>query len=111
MASLRHPNVVLFMGACYEKQHLAIVTEFMPNGTLHSVLHDADVDLDWSLRMRMLRDICCGMAFLHSNRPPILHRDLKSPNILVDADFRLKVSDFGLTVLKDTVKGAQIVLF
>ncbi|KCV70895.1 TKL/DRK protein kinase [Fonticula alba] len=102
LGSLRHPNIILFMGACFEPGNYALVTEYMPLGTLYRVLHNGDVRLDWSLRMRMLRDICCGMAFLHSSKPPILHRDLKSPNILVDKEFRLKVADFGLTVLKNT---------
>jgi serine/threonine protein kinase len=62
LVSLRHPNIVLFMGACFDHTNLAIVTEWMPKGSLHSVLHDARIPLDFSIRMRMLRDIACGMG-------------------------------------------------
>ena len=62
LVSLRHPNIVLFMGACFDKTNLAIITEWMPKGSLHSVLHDPREKLDFSIRMRMLRDIACGMG-------------------------------------------------
>jgi len=62
LVALRHPNIVLFMGACFEHDNLAIVTEFMVKGNLHSVLHDPRIVLDWSIRMQMLFDICCGMG-------------------------------------------------
>ena len=90
------------MGACFEKNHLSMVTEFMPHGTLHSVLHNSKFHLDWSQRITMLKDICCGMAFLHGADPPNFHRDLKSPNILPDSDFRLKVADFGLASIRES---------
>ena len=102
LCELRHPNVVLFMGACFDPPNLAIIIEYMPRGSLYDVIH-SELQLPWALRMRMLKDICCGMAYLHSAKPPMLHRDLKSPNILVDSDFRLKVSDFGLARFKETV--------
>ena len=60
--SLRHPNIILFMGACFEKNNLSMVTEFMPHGTLHSVLYNQKIHLDWSQRIIMLKDICSGMG-------------------------------------------------
>jgi len=62
LVSLRHPNIILFMGACFEKNHLAMVTEFMPHGSLHTVLHNQKIHLDWPQRISMLKDICCGMG-------------------------------------------------
>ena len=50
------------MGACFEKHHLAIITEYMVNGTLHSVLHNQKIQLDWNQRIVMLKDICGGMG-------------------------------------------------
>lgn len=62
MISLRHPNIILFMGACFEKNQLSMVTEFMPHGTLHNVLHNHKIHLDWGQRVIMLKDICMGMG-------------------------------------------------
>ena len=73
LVSLRHPNIVLFMGACFDPANLAIVTEWMHKGSLHAVLHDPRITLDFSDRMRMLRDIACGMgtaAEPHPTMPP-----------------------------------------
>lgn len=102
LCGLRHPNIVLFMGACFSPPNFAIVTEFMERGNLYAVLHDPNIELLTHLRLNMFLNICRGMACLHHFKPQILHRDLKSPNILVDKDFRLKISDFGLTTFIDS---------
>jgi serine/threonine protein kinase/ABC-type glycerol-3-phosphate transport system substrate-binding protein len=104
LCGLRHPNIVLFMGACFSPPNFAIVTEFMERGSLYAVLHDPNIELLTHLRLNMFLNICRGMAYLHHFKPQILHRDLKSPNILVDKDFRLKISDFGLTTFMDSSK-------
>lgn len=110
---LRHPNVVLLMGACIEPGHFAIVTEYMPRGTLHSVLKDTPgTELSMELRVRMCLDVCYGMRFLHENKDEkgqpkcVLHRDLKSPNLLVSSSLTVKVADFGLTRFKETAGAA-----
>eukprot|EP00727_Mastigamoeba_balamuthi_P004037 m51a1_g13630 putative pas domain-containing protein tyrosine kinase (302) ;mRNA; r:633-2027 len=100
MKSLRHPNVLLFM--CYSKtsETLTIVTEFMPNGSLLEVLADKAMPMSTGLKISILSDIASGMAYLHGSNPPIIHRDLKSSNILLSASMQAKVCDFGLTVIE-----------
>ncbi|KAL7680599.1 putative mitogen-activated protein (MAP) kinase kinase kinase 7 [Plasmopara halstedii] len=100
MAQLRHPNVVMFMGVMVHPEFVGLVMELCPKGSVYSVIHTIEVKIDWSLLLRMLVDSSRGMHFLHLSKPPILHRDLKSVNLLIDADWRCKVSDFGLSKLK-----------
>lgn len=97
MMRLRHPNVLLFMGAVIEPPNLCIVTQFLPRGSLYRILHKSDAKIDATLRLKMAIDVARGMCYLHSFKPPIIHRDLKSPNLLVDKDWTVKVSDFGLS--------------
>ncbi|KAI3876434.1 hypothetical protein MKW92_038161 [Papaver armeniacum] len=100
MKRLRHPNVLLFMGAVTSRQHLCIVTEFLPRGSLYQLLRRNLPALDWKRRVLMALDIARGMNYLHCYNPPIVHRDLKSSNLLVDNNWNLKVGDFGLARLK-----------
>ncbi|BDA49200.1 probable serine/threonine-protein kinase SIS8 [Coccomyxa sp. Obi] len=98
MQRLKHPNVVLFMGACTQPPNLSIVTSFMPRGSLFRILHRTpNFVLDDRRRINIALDVARGMNYLHSCRPPIVHRDLKSANLLVDKDFTTKVADFGLS--------------
>ncbi|XP_020584669.1 serine/threonine-protein kinase CTR1-like [Phalaenopsis equestris] len=102
MKSLRHPNIVLFMGAVTEPPHLSIVTEYLSRGSLYSLLHKPGMKevLDERRRLNMAFDVAKGMNYLHKRNPPIVHRDLKSPNLLVDKKYTVKVCDFGLSRLK-----------
>lgn len=100
MAQLRHPNVVMFMGVMVHPEFVGLVMELCPKGSVYTVIHSDEFKIDWSLLLRMMVDASRGMHFLHSSNPPILHRDLKSVNLLIDADWRCKVSDFGLSKLK-----------
>lgn len=100
MRKLRHPNVLLFMGACYSHERLAIVTEFLPRGSLFKILHKSNKQLDIRRRLRMALDVARGMNYLHRRNPPIVHMDLKSSNLLVDKNWNVKVGDFGLSKLK-----------
>ncbi|XP_026403266.1 serine/threonine-protein kinase EDR1-like isoform X2 [Papaver somniferum] len=102
MKRLRHPNVLLFMGAVTSLRRLGIVTEFLPRGSLFKLLQRETPTLDWKRRVLMALDIARGMNYLHSYDPPIVHRDLKSSNLLVDKDWTVKVGDFGLSPLKHT---------
>ncbi|CAO2824088.1 unnamed protein product [Amaranthus hypochondriacus] len=102
MKRLRHPNIVLFMGAVTEPPNLAIVTEYLCRGSLYRLLHKSGGKevLDERRRLSMAYDVAKGMNYLHKRNPPIVHRDLKSPNLLVDKKYTVKVCDFGLSRLK-----------
>ncbi|XP_070016426.1 uncharacterized protein [Nicotiana sylvestris] len=100
MKRLRHPNVLLFMGAVTSPQRLCIVTEFLPRGSLFRLLQKYSSKLEWRRRIHMALDIARGMNYLHHHNPPIVHRDLKSSNLLVDKNWTVKVGDFGLSRLK-----------
>jgi serine/threonine protein kinase len=99
MARLRHPNIVLLLGAV--RSPPAIVEEFCARGSLFSVLQrhtkPGVPPLEWRVRMQMALGASAGMCYLHNCSPPIIHRDLKSPNLMVDRYFRVKVGDFNLS--------------
>ncbi|KAL8140555.1 hypothetical protein V2J09_006576 [Rumex salicifolius] len=102
MITLRHPNIVLFMGAVTQPPNLSIVTEYLSRGSLFRILHRSGARemLDERRRLNMAYDVAKGMNYLHKRNPPIVHRDLKSPNLLVDRKYTVKVCDFGLSRLK-----------
>ncbi|XP_028087611.1 serine/threonine-protein kinase EDR1 isoform X1 [Camellia sinensis] len=100
MRRLRHPNVVLFMGAVTRPPNLSIVTEFLPRGSLYRIIHRPNCQIDEKRRIKMALDVAKGMNCLHTSIPTIVHRDLKSPNLLVDNNWNVKVGDFGLSRLK-----------
>ncbi|KAJ4969967.1 hypothetical protein NE237_003066 [Protea cynaroides] len=102
MKRLRHPNIVLFMGAVTQRPNLSIVTEYLSRGSLYRLLHKSGARevLDERRRLNMAYDVAKGMNYLHRRNPPIVHRDLKSPNLLVDRKYTVKVCDFGLSRLK-----------
>ncbi|MCL7049260.1 hypothetical protein MKW94_017160 [Papaver nudicaule] len=102
MRRLRHPNIVLFMGAVTRPPNLSIVTEYLSRGSLYRLLHKSGTRemLDEKRRLSMAFDVAKGMNYLHRHNPPIVHRDLKSPNLLVDKKYTVKVCDFGLSRLK-----------
>lgn len=105
MKKLRHPNIVQFMGACTKPPFLCIVTQYVSRGSLFRLLHRPGPNgpvLDHRRRLQMALDVCRGMNYLHTCRPPVIHRDLKSPNLLVDKDLTIKVCDFGLSRVRHT---------
>lgn len=87
LASLSHPNVIDFIGACTEPDHLAILLEFMPGGDASILLARDDVQITWERRLSWLLDVAKAMQYLHSRTPQIIHRDLKTENVLISADF------------------------
>jgi len=105
MASLRHPNCVGFLGICLSPP--CMISEYCARGSLTDVLRGGKASpakaalLDWARRLNMALDAAKGMLYLHAHAPPIIHRDLKSPNLLVDKHWRCKVSDFNLSKLMD----------
>ncbi|XP_041021381.1 serine/threonine-protein kinase CTR1-like isoform X2 [Juglans microcarpa x Juglans regia] len=92
MKRVRHPNVVLFMGAVTKCPHLSIVTEYLPRGSLYRLIHRPASGelLDKRRRLRMALDVAKGINYLHCLNPPIVHWDLKSPNLLVDKNWTVK---------------------
>ncbi|KAL9168046.1 hypothetical protein ABFS82_05G135800 [Erythranthe guttata] len=100
MLRLRHPNVVLFMGAVTCPPNMSILTEFLPRGSLYKLLHRPNIQLDEKLRIKMALDVAKGMNYLHSSHPIIVHRDLKTLNLLVDKNWVVKVCDFGMSRLQ-----------
>ena len=100
MSKLRHPNIVQFLGATLDPE-FCLLTEFMERGTLFNVLADNTVDLPWSRKIDICQDVAKGLLYLHTRTPPIIHRDVKSLNVLVTRDWKCTVADFGLTKIKD----------
>jgi hypothetical protein len=92
LARMRHPHVVLFIGVSLCSPNMCIVTEWMPRGSLREVLDDTAQELDWPLRLSLVRGLALGLAFLHSSEPPILHRDLNSSNVLIDDLWNAKIA-------------------
>ncbi|KDO35632.1 TKL/DRK protein kinase [Saprolegnia parasitica CBS 223.65] len=100
VSCLRHPNIVQFIGASWDNcSNVCMVLEYMEQGDMHNVLHSAlGRAFVWSdPLLKMAVDAVQGMLYLHSQEPPVIHRDLKSVNLLCSATFGCKVSDFGLS--------------
>ncbi|XP_076955319.1 serine/threonine-protein kinase STY46-like [Bidens hawaiensis] len=94
MRKIRHKNVVQFIGACTRPPNLCIVTEFMAGGSLYDFLHNQRGHVDVPTIIKIAIHISKGMNYLHENN--IIHRDLKSANLLMDENGIVKVSDFGV---------------
>ena len=95
MTSLHHPNVISFYGVCMEPSHYSMVMEFAQGGSLENLLQN-ERPLPWSQRWQIALDIGKGLLHLHCHEPPILHRDMKSGNVLLDEHGKAKLTDFGL---------------
>ena len=99
MKRLQHPALTLFMGVSMQTHNLCIVTEYAHKGSLFDIMRHEQKSraLSWLRALQIAYDVAKGMMYLHSYTPPILHRDLKSLNILVDKNWRGKIADFGMT--------------
>ncbi|KAK4429749.1 putative LRR receptor-like serine/threonine-protein kinase [Sesamum alatum] len=100
LSRIHHRNLVPLIGYCEEEHQRMLVYEYMHNGTLRDHIHDPDNQkhLDWLARLRIAEDAAKGLEYLHTGcNPSIIHRDVKTSNILLDINMRAKVSDFGLS--------------
>ncbi|URE33360.1 kinase family [Musa troglodytarum] len=94
LKKIQHENVVRFIGACTKPSQFCIVTEYMHGGNLYDYLHKHHNILELSMLLRFVIDVCKGMDYLHQN--DIIHRDLKTANLLMDSNLVVKVADFGV---------------
>lgn len=100
LSRIHHRNLVPLIGYCEEANHRILVYEYMHNGTLRDHIHDPikQRQLDWLTRLRIAEDAAKGLEYLHTGcSPGIIHRDVKTSNILLDINMRAKVADFGLS--------------
>ncbi|XP_067399284.1 interleukin-1 receptor-associated kinase 1 [Emydura macquarii macquarii] len=98
LSRFRHPNIVEFGGFCAEREHFCLVYVFMPNGSLEDRLSSQGgrPPLSWPQRLEVLVGAARAVQFLHGDQPSLIHGDVKSSNILLDAALRPRLSDFGL---------------
>ncbi|CAN4124148.1 unnamed protein product [Withania somnifera] len=106
LSLLHHPNLVNLIGYCADGDQRLLVYEFMPLGSLEDHLHDLPPHkepLDWNTRMKIASGAAKGLEYLHDKaNPPVIYRDFKSSNILLEENFFPKLSDFGLAKLGPT---------
>ncbi|XP_062233073.1 calcium/calmodulin-regulated receptor-like kinase 2 [Phragmites australis] len=99
LSRLHHRNLVNLVGYCVEKGQRILIYEYMSNGSLARLLYGENKrSLSWQERLQIADDVSHGIEYLHEGAvPPVIHRDLKSDNILLDHSMRAKVADFGLS--------------
>ncbi|KAL8151156.1 hypothetical protein V2J09_020964 [Rumex salicifolius] len=111
LGKIRHKNIVKLWCCCVAKDCKLLVYEYMPNGSLGDLLHSSKgwLLLDWPTRCRIALDAAEGLSYLHHDCvPPIVHRDIKSNNILLDGEFGARVADFGVAKAVEVIaKGTK----
>ncbi|KAI7755546.1 hypothetical protein M8C21_017321 [Ambrosia artemisiifolia] len=112
ISRLRHRNLVQLTGWCHEKGELLLVYEYMENGSLDSHLFKAKSLLTWGMRYQIAIGLASALLYLHEEwEQCVLHRDIKSSNVMLDSDFNAKLGDFGLAKFVDHEKGSQTTSF
>ncbi len=105
ISNLRHPNVVLYIGASINKNEYYMITEFILRGSLFDYLHVHKNKLSETEQLNIAYEVAIALRYLHSRK--INHCDLKSSNILLDESMKIKVSDFGLSRLNNIFLGSN----
>ncbi|MCD7462815.1 L-type lectin-domain containing receptor kinase VIII.1 [Datura stramonium] len=97
IGTLRHRNLVRLQGWCHEKGEILLVYDFMPNGSLDKALFESRMVLPWPHRRKILLGVASALAYLHQEcENQVIHRDIKSSNIMLDEGFNARLGDFGL---------------
>ena len=108
ISQLRHRNLVQLIGWCHEKGELLLIYEFMPNGNLNFHLFRAKSLLVWEVRYKIVQGLACGLFYLQQGwEQCVLHRDIKSSNVMLLANLTAKLGDFGLARLVDHGKQSK----
>ncbi|RLM78098.1 putative serine/threonine-protein kinase NAK [Panicum miliaceum] len=109
LGRLSHLNLVKLLGYCWEDKELLLVYEFMAKGSLENHLFRRGcAPLSWELRLKIAIGAARGLAFLHASEKQVIYRDFKASNILLDANYNAKLSDFGLAKLGPTGSNSHI---
>lgn len=111
ISRLRHKNLVKLIGWCHEKGELILVYEFMANGSLDAHLFKGKSLLTWEVRFKIVQGLASALFYLHEEGDHcVLHRDIKTSNVMLDSSFNAKLGDFGLARLVDHGKGSRTTL-
>ncbi|XP_050217046.1 putative serine/threonine-protein kinase [Mercurialis annua] len=109
LGKLRHPNIVQILGYCASGPDRVLIYEYIEKGNLDQWLHDMSsinehstkLPLSWETRVKVVLGVAKGLAYLHQLDTPIIHRDIKASNVLLDMDFEAHIADFGLARAMD----------
>nr|XP_010910780.1 L-type lectin-domain containing receptor kinase S.4-like [Elaeis guineensis] len=113
LGRMRHRNLVQLQGWCKRNEDLLLVYEFMPNGSLDTLLFEGEKRrlLSWDERLKILKGVASGLAYLHEEwEQVVVHRDIKSSNVLLDTEMNGRLGDFGLARLYERGKKAHTTL-
>lgn len=108
LGRLRHKNLVNLQGWCKHKNNLLLVYDYVPNGSLDSLLYNKNLVLSWDQRFNIIKGVASGLLYLHEEwEQVVIHRDIKSSNVLIDRDMNARLGDFGLARSYDHGKDAH----
>lgn len=105
LAKIRHKSIVKILGFCCTDDSVLLIYEYLPKGSLGDMIGRPNLQMPWNVRLRIAIGVAQALAYLHNDYSPhLLHRNVKSSNILLDADFEPKITDFALDrILGDSV--------